>query len=252
MISEGRAAVSAAAATTNVITILPTPDQVRVASRLSRPSQKIPPGHTGPRTIPPFDVPTRTVCRWPIVPWLHFAWRGRLKLSKLLHHLVVYLHLVVQLLAATSAAANAALKPPPAQYYYYECLVLPGPTAREITDALPPNARLGPKLQDQLQRALQHKKHVQQEQEREQAKKRKLNAVGDSTSTTVNMDISKDNAVTVTTNTTTNTAKTVGGHVRLGWSMRMGDLQAPVGYDKWLYAVRDVGGSIFARFAPTR
>lgn len=34
-----------------------------------------------------------------------------------------------------------------------------------------------------------------------------------------------------------------GGHVRLGWSMRTGDLQAPVGYDKWSFGVRDIGGS---------
>jgi hypothetical protein len=35
---------------------------------------------------------------------------------------------------------------------------------------------------------------------------------------------------------------TVGGHVRLGWSMRTGDLQAPVGYDKWSFAIRDTAG----------
>lgn len=34
-----------------------------------------------------------------------------------------------------------------------------------------------------------------------------------------------------------------GGHVRLGFSNRTGDLQAPVGYDKWSYAIRDIGGS---------
>lgn len=33
------------------------------------------------------------------------------------------------------------------------------------------------------------------------------------------------------------------GHVRLGWSTRLGDLQAPVGYDKCSYAVRDIMGS---------
>lgn len=34
-----------------------------------------------------------------------------------------------------------------------------------------------------------------------------------------------------------------GGHVRLGFSNRTGDLQAPVGYDKWSYAIRDIQGS---------
>jgi hypothetical protein len=30
---------------------------------------------------------------------------------------------------------------------------------------------------------------------------------------------------------------------RLGWSQKQGDLQAPVGYDKWSYAYRDIDGS---------
>ena len=33
------------------------------------------------------------------------------------------------------------------------------------------------------------------------------------------------------------------GHLRIGWSTRLGDLQAPVGYDKYSYAVRDISGS---------
>jgi Set1/Ash2 histone methyltransferase complex subunit ASH2 len=36
---------------------------------------------------------------------------------------------------------------------------------------------------------------------------------------------------------------TFGGHVRLGFSMRTGDIQAPVGYDKWSFGIRDIGGS---------
>jgi Set1/Ash2 histone methyltransferase complex subunit ASH2 len=34
-----------------------------------------------------------------------------------------------------------------------------------------------------------------------------------------------------------------GGHVRLGFSMRTGDIQAPVGYDKWSFGIRDIGGA---------
>merc|ERR1712238_590110 len=33
------------------------------------------------------------------------------------------------------------------------------------------------------------------------------------------------------------------GHLRLGWAMRTAELQAPVGYDKWGYALRSIGGS---------
>jgi Set1/Ash2 histone methyltransferase complex subunit ASH2 len=36
---------------------------------------------------------------------------------------------------------------------------------------------------------------------------------------------------------------TFGGHVRLGFSMRTGDVQAPVGYDKWSFGIRDIGGA---------
>ena len=33
------------------------------------------------------------------------------------------------------------------------------------------------------------------------------------------------------------------GHLRIGWSTMLGDLQAPVGYDKYSYGVRDIMGS---------
>jgi hypothetical protein len=34
-----------------------------------------------------------------------------------------------------------------------------------------------------------------------------------------------------------------GGHLRIGWSTRFANLQAPVGYDEHSYAIRDVSGS---------
>lgn len=37
--------------------------------------------------------------------------------------------------------------------------------------------------------------------------------------------------------------ETPQGHCRLGWSRRTGSLQAPVGYDKYSYAYRDIAGS---------
>lgn len=39
------------------------------------------------------------------------------------------------------------------------------------------------------------------------------------------------------------TKRQKNGHVRIGWSTRSGDLQAPVGYDASSYAIRDTGGS---------
>jgi len=87
--------------------------------------------------------------------------------------------------------------------YYFEVLVLPPPSIEQIQASLPPNVRLGPKLQQQLQ------------------------------------ELSKSN----TEDNTTATNNQTGGNLRIGWSMRTGDLQAPVGYDKWSYGLRDISGS---------
>jgi len=35
----------------------------------------------------------------------------------------------------------------------------------------------------------------------------------------------------------------MNGHLRIGWSTREGDLQAPVGYNEHSFAIRDIGGS---------
>jgi hypothetical protein len=75
-------------------------------------------------------------------------------------------------------------------------------------------------------------------QQQEAAKKHKLN---DSTSAADNT--TTDNSIAADKDEDTDQT-TVGGHVRLGWSMRTGDLQAPVGYDKWSFAIRDTARSI--------
>jgi Set1/Ash2 histone methyltransferase complex subunit ASH2 len=101
--------------------------------------------------------------------------------------------------------------------YYYEYWVSEGPTASEILANLPPNARLGPGLQASLEAAL-----AAEDEERRQQQPHSLPS-----STASSVEIPQ-----------------VGGHLRLGWSMRTGDLQAPVGYDKWSYALRDLGGLV--------
>lgn len=111
--------------------------------------------------------------------------------------------------------------------YYFECSILPGPSASDILQSLPPNARLGPGLREKLQAAVEwEEKHATDPivtssvvDEENSSKKRKI----------------EDNVIKPTP---------IGGHVRLGWSMRTGDLQAPVGYDKWSYGLRDIEGSI--------
>jgi Set1/Ash2 histone methyltransferase complex subunit ASH2 len=85
--------------------------------------------------------------------------------------------------------------------FYYEAILLDPPPVSEIAASLPPNVRMGKKLQAQIQQALLDEKE------------------------------GRENSTIF------------GGHVRLGWSMRTGDLQAPVGYDKWSFGLRDIGGS---------
>ena len=111
--------------------------------------------------------------------------------------------------------------------YYFECIVLPGPSATDILHSLPPNARLGPGLREKLQAAV--------EWEEAQATKHSpsnTDAVDDTSSKRRKVEENLD------------PSHQVGGHVRIGWSMRTGDLQAPVGYDKWSYGIRDIDGSI--------
>lgn len=39
--------------------------------------------------------------------------------------------------------------------------------------------------------------------------------------------------------------KSTSPHVRVGWSLKEGDIQAPVGYDRYSYSYRDVNGAKF-------
>lgn len=108
--------------------------------------------------------------------------------------------------------------------WYYECVVLPGPTAQEILAQLPSQARLGPGLERRLQ-----------DQLREEHADESENPGGATT------DPSQGGPPA---HKRQRRGTPVGGHVRLGWSMRTGELQAPVGYDKWSFGFRDVQGSI--------
>ena len=114
--------------------------------------------------------------------------------------------------------------------FYFEVQMLTGPTATEIINSLPSNARLGPGLREQLQKALEW-------EEKQQHSYTEVAATGSTGKEDINP--SKKRKVQDETQ-----PPQVGGHVRVGWSMRTGDLQAPVGYDKWSYGIRDTGGSI--------
>ena len=107
--------------------------------------------------------------------------------------------------------------------FYYEVVILQPPTARELVKSLPPNVRLGKKLQREMEKALR------EEEEAERENKCANETAGDE-ETQKSKPIDK-------------MSSSFGAHVRLGWGMRTGDLQAPVGYDKWSYGIRDIQGS---------
>ena len=125
--------------------------------------------------------------------------------------------------------------------YYYECVVLPGPSSTDILYSLPPNARLGPGLREKLQAAVEWEEAQAQQTTNRQPPPSDHHS---DTTGTVDEHSSKRRKVEENNNSKSSPPPQVGGHVRIGWSMRTGDLQAPVGYDKWSYGIRDIDGSI--------
>jgi SPRY domain len=131
--------------------------------------------------------------------------------------------------------------------HYYEVVIMPAPTAQEIYAQLPPSARLGPgleamlKLQQEQEQEDREQKEQQKEQQQEQ--QQSLGQSNHSASSTA-AAAAAPAASEMTASHHLGKRVRVGGHVRLGWSMRTGELQAPVGYDKWSYAIRDLGGSL--------
>ena len=157
-------------------------------------------------------------------------------------------------------------------YYYFEVLVLPPPPISEIVANLPANARLGPTLQKQIQQALEYEKQYpnqpaqgssssaepSENQKQQQSADQEGSTEGDSADTAGKKrktDESTEDPATTTKKSKSDSAAAaasakqpppppqVGGHLRIGWSMRTGDLQAPVGYDKWSYGYRSISGS---------
>lgn len=117
--------------------------------------------------------------------------------------------------------------------YYYECVLGDAPTPRDLLASLPPNAKLGAKLQQQLRAAMEQPVNGREDSNHNQ------------TSTGESSEGSDSRKRPRLTETTTSTQQ-IGGHVRLGFSMRTGELQAPCGYDKWSYAITSAGGIVHA------
>jgi len=120
--------------------------------------------------------------------------------------------------------------------YYFECWILPGPSSKEILSQLPSNARLGPGLEEQLRKAVAWEEKQPKKQQSPELQENKADTSNESPST----GRKRKHAATEEDEA----PPKVGGHLRIGWSMRTGDLQAPVGYDKWSYGIRNINGSI--------
>lgn len=117
--------------------------------------------------------------------------------------------------------------------YFYEVLILPPPTAREVVASLPNNVRLGSTLQKQLEDQLLY------EDQQEQILSSNKNDDDQQPPPAANVSGKRRKGRNVNSNHT----QYLTGHLRLGWSMRTGELQAPVGYDRWSYGIRSIQGS---------
>ena len=95
---------------------------------------------------------------------------------------------------------------------------------------MPPNARLGERLRKDVQDRL-----AEEEVERRRKGRESSTEPSDGELVSAASKRKKSSAPVP--------YPSPGGHVRIGWSMRTGDLQAPVGYDRWSYGLRDIGGS---------
>ncbi len=114
--------------------------------------------------------------------------------------------------------------------WYYEAVVMDPPSVSDVINALPCNIRLGDGVREGLKRGLEKEQHEQT-----------CNTLEGASS--ASSDEGKKKRRKYTVSGTGVDQYGVGGHLRIGWSMRTGELQAPVGYDRWSYGIRDVHGS---------
>uniref|UniRef100_A0A7S3VAV2 SPRY domain-containing protein n=1 Tax=Chaetoceros debilis TaxID=122233 RepID=A0A7S3VAV2_9STRA len=122
--------------------------------------------------------------------------------------------------------------------WYYEALVMDPPPVKDVVKALPNNVRLGDGVREGLRRGLE------KEQREEELKLAMGNENENSSNNTNTGEETKKKKRKIDPSSKNGVEQYgVGGHLRMGWSMRTGELQAPVGYDRWSYGIRDVSGS---------
>lgn len=160
--------------------------------------------------------------------------------------------------------------------WYFEVVVLNPPKVSEVVKALPKNVRLGDALKDGLREGMMREREEMRNKMKQMQQQRLQQAMGRSTggsdgrpgSSNGGTDANKhggenssagdndeiqrkkkrkldDNMTRRLSNNSSGNVSThaTGGHLRIGWSMRTGELQAPVGYDRWSYAYRNISGS---------
>ena len=148
--------------------------------------------------------------------------------------------------------------------HYFEIWIQdPPPTTDEVLQALSPSVRLAPKLRQSIQDALEYEERKQLGTTQPQQPKATIPNPKSEASAAISTEEADPDRYTKpsgsepseNSNTTLPHARgpdeneppvRVGAHFRIGWSMRTGELHAPVGYDRWSFAIRDIGGSIIS------
>lgn len=143
--------------------------------------------------------------------------------------------------------------------WYFEVMVLNPPKVSEVVKALPKNVRLGEALKEglregmmkereemrkkmELQRQQQLRQLQQMQMMQKQGGKGDIRVVDDVESQKKKKRKLDDEMAKRNANKDAS-PHSIGGHLRIGWSMRTGELQAPVGYDQWSYGYRSINGS---------
>jgi len=127
--------------------------------------------------------------------------------------------------------------------WYYEVEVLDPPSVEEVVKALPNNVRLGDGVREGLKRGLEKEQQLQQQENALALAQGNLKEEDENQNQNQNQLQEQKRKKRKVVSEGGVEQYSVGGHLRMGWSMRTGELQAPVGYDRWSYGIRDIHGS---------
>eukprot|EP00557_Chaetoceros_sp_GSL56_P004761 CAMPEP_0176487406 /NCGR_PEP_ID=MMETSP0200_2-20121128/6111_1 /TAXON_ID=947934 /ORGANISM="Chaetoceros sp., Strain GSL56" /LENGTH=636 /DNA_ID=CAMNT_0017884225 /DNA_START=176 /DNA_END=2083 /DNA_ORIENTATION=- len=147
--------------------------------------------------------------------------------------------------------------------WYYEVEVLHPPSIQDVIQSLPENVRLGEGVREGFRKGLEREKEKDNttmmtrnepgateeevngnpEEGQSMANKKKKRRLTGGANSLLDEDGIGGEKFKTSKQETGVQQYSIGGHLRIGWSMRTGELQAPVGYDRWSYGIRDIQGS---------